>query len=130
MYCTNAIKQSATIRVGEYPLRVISRVEPKQKLSVQLVKKVAQAITAELKRIVIGFLQKRREEQSASSAASRMAASPPYRSIVRKMNVSETVICDVSRGILTIRHGPSTIAISASMMKCRSVGPGDEVVKS
>ena len=77
MYCTNAIKQSATIRVAEYPLWVISKVEPKQKLSVQLVKKVAQAITAELKRIVIGFLQKRREAQSASSAASRTAASPP-----------------------------------------------------
>jgi hypothetical protein len=77
MYCTNAIKQRATIRVGEYPLRVISKVEPKQKLRVKLVKKVAQAIAAELKRIVIGFLQKRREEQSASSAASRTAASPP-----------------------------------------------------
>jgi hypothetical protein len=50
---------------------------PKSRRRVVTVRKVAHAITAELKSVVKGRLLTRSEEQNPSTAASRTAASPP-----------------------------------------------------
>src|SRR6266576_1557968 len=95
-------------------------IEPNHKRIVQTVRKVVQAMTAELNVMVMAFRLKLKDEQNASAAAKRTAASPPYSSMVRKMRVSETEICELRRGIGIERREPSPSVIPINNMKRRS----------
>jgi len=88
--------------------------DPKHVRKVQAVMNVEQAMTAELNRMVRGFLLIRSEEKRPSPTASRTAASPPYSSMVRKINVSETVMPPEMSGILM-----TTLELTATTSKAR-----------
>ena len=108
------------MKLAEKPPCGSAVIVPKQNRSVQTVRKVVLAITAELKVIVIAFLLKVKDEQKASAAASRIAASPPQSIMVKKMRVSETEICELRRGIGIERRDPRPSVIRASSRKRRS----------
>src|SRR5436305_2423495 len=80
--------------------------EPKINRNAQTVMKVEQAAVAALNAITSRSLLKRMEEQSASVAESRTATSPPKSRIERKMKVSETEMCPLTRGILIVMREP------------------------
>src|SRR5690606_18523624 len=75
------------------------------------------AIAAALNKMVTRRLQNRRAETNASVAASSTAASPPYRSKVKKINVSETEMCELRRGIGIVTRDASPIVSAASIKK-------------
>jgi len=84
-----------------------------------MVMKVETVISAALKRTESFLLQKRNEEQKPSVPASRMAASPPKSSIVRKIKVSVKEKWDLKRGISIVAR-EQAIVISSSKRKRRS----------
>jgi hypothetical protein len=85
--------------------------------SVQTVRNVERAITAVLKAVEETLLLTRSDEHKPSTADNRMDASPPQSNIVRKMNVSETVMCELSWGILVVMCGLAPTVIRARSMK-------------
>ena len=92
---------------------------PKHALSAEAVMNVEQAMTAELNRMVRGLRLTRSDEQSPSATASKMAGSPPYSSMVRKMNVSETVMPPETTGI---RMTTLELTTTTSRARIRSGG--------
>src|SRR6185503_4610847 len=91
MYCTRAIKQTALKNSPEnLSSRKISAGGPKTRFRTVDVKNVDVARIAELKRIVRGRLLMISVAATPSSADIRIAAEPPYNSIVRKTNVSRS----------------------------------------
>ena len=75
-----------------------SETGPKKSSVTRTVSDVAMAMMEPLKTIVTGFRPTGSDEHAPSAAAKRIAASPPKSSIVRKMKVSETVICPLNCG--------------------------------
>src|SRR5688572_1935549 len=75
---------------------------------------VAQAITAALKRTILGVLLILIPEVKPSPAATRIAAGPPKSSKTRKMKVSETVTLVLARGIRTEKRELMATVINAS----------------
>src|SRR6266536_850161 len=95
-------------------------IDPKHVRKVQTVMNVEQAMTAELNRMVRGFRLIRSDAQRPSPTASRTAASPPYSSMVRKINVSETVMPPETRGILITTLELTAITSRARIKNGRS----------
>ena len=91
---------------------------PKTRFRTVDVKNVDVARIAELKRIVRGRLLMISVAATPSSADIRMAAEPPYSSIVRKTNVSATVMRPLTRGI---GMAMSALAITISWAKWHSI---------
>src|SRR6266403_1087671 len=112
--------QSALTKLAERLSSGSPTIEPNHKRMVQTVRKVVQAMTAELNVIVMTLRLKLKDEQKASAAAKRTAASPPYSSMVRKMSVSETEIWELRRGIGIERRDPNPSVITANNTKRRS----------
>ena len=84
-------------------------------------RKVEQAITHMLKRIVATFLLKRTDEQSPSAAASRVAASRLNSRIARNTKVSETEIRPFTLGIWIVILAPTQTVIAVRKRKRRSI---------
>src|SRR5438270_13578672 len=112
--------QSALTKLAERLSCGSPTIEPNHKRIVQTVRKVVQAMTAELNIMVMAFRLKLNDEQKASAAAKRTAASPPYSSMERKMRVSETEIWELRRGIGIERRDPRPSVITTNNMKRRS----------
>src|SRR5690349_14742721 len=91
MYCTSAIMQIA-MKKSFVKSRWMLVIDPNFKVKAPAVKKVDVARMAELNRIVRGRLLMMSVAAMPSSAETRIAAEPPYISIVRKTKVSATVI--------------------------------------
>src|SRR6266550_8663755 len=87
------------MKLAESPRAARPSTGPKKVRSATTVRKVEQAIIAALKKCTLTFLVTRSEEQKPAAPATRMAASPPQNSIVRKTNESLTVISDLMLGI-------------------------------
>src|SRR5689334_15225 len=112
MYWTSAMVQMAPKNAALKPLSTMWTGAPMARLSTATVKKVEVARIAELNRIVRGRLLIINVAAMPSSADMRIAAAPPKSNIVRKTNVSATVMRPLTRGILiatselaiTIRH--------------------------
>src|SRR5215212_8657204 len=100
MYWMSAIMHTAVKNVREKPVEITVEIgEPKFSVSTLAVKKVEVARIAELNRIVRGRLLMLNVAAMPSRAETRIAAGPPYSSIVRKTNVSATVIRPLTRGM-------------------------------
>src|SRR5207237_8546990 len=100
------------------------------KRSVQIIMKLEHAMSAAWKRIVLDFRLEWIVEQIPSMAASKIAASPPYSSIVRKMKVSETVIWPPMRGMITAVREPTVAKKTANIRKARLIRTSETLGKA
>src|SRR5205085_2200230 len=122
--------QMAVIKDAEIWRFGSSTIGPKQSRNVQTVRQVEQAMTAALKKIVLDFRLEWIVEQIPSMAASKIAASPPYSSIVKKMKVSETVIWPPMRGMTTAVREPTVAKKTANSRKARLIRASETLGKA
>src|SRR5215813_7256208 len=94
--------------------------DPKTSRNSEAVMKEETANSAELNSLLTHLFAKRIDEQRASAAATSTAASPPYNSRIKKINVSETVISALTWGIWTPIREPNTIVTKTSNKNWRS----------
>src|SRR5215510_8333802 len=100
MYCTRAIRETATKKLAVKPFSIIFTGDPSVQLTIVAVMKVEVARIAELKRIVLGRLLIFKVAQTPSNPDTKTAAAPPYSNSVKKTKVSATVIRPLTLGIL------------------------------
>src|SRR5262249_17926061 len=94
--------------------------DPKTSRNSEAVMKGERANNVELKSLGSPLFAKLIDERRASAAATSTAASQPYNSRIKKMNVSETVISALTWGIWTPIREPNTIVTKTSNKNWRS----------